>query len=523
MAKPAVHTWRASSRIRTLRAGADAALAWATVHPREAEHAVLGLWLATRLLLLAVLVLTHAYCDPAFYNYAGQFAAGRWPYRDVPVEYPPGAMLLLLLPALPLLPFAAIAPRPDAAFAGSFSHLPAPDPLRYGAYAISFAAEMLLIDALTLWLVRRATRRLLPTTSAPQRLAAMMLYVVLIVASGALLQKFDLAVGALCLASVLALLQRRPMWSGAALGAATLLKGFPLLALPLLLAVAVAQSAASASSMRTNTSRAEPSPQTQRTVSQAAHPLQRWRQWAGVAHNMWRTTRANGRDALCCALGFAAVLASVTALVLLGAGVDSVKHSILYHVGRQPEIESVYANLLMAVGWLPGLGARTAFHQADLSRVVLSPLDTWVGVVSFVLTAATLLGTYAALARLLSHTAPGRELASQAVCVGMATLLLAFLLTFRALPAHYLLTVVPFAAVVRLPRWTVQRLWLGGVFAAALLGQLVAAPLVWQQVVHLAPWAIVLLSIRNIGWCLAFAALLVTLWRWPAEASHRTF
>src|SRR5271165_5781792 len=66
---------------------------------------VWGAWGITRAIMLLNLIIGHHYCDPQFFQYAGDFAQGRLPYISVPVEYPPFAMLLLLLPALPLLPF----------------------------------------------------------------------------------------------------------------------------------------------------------------------------------------------------------------------------------------------------------------------------------------------------------------------------------------------------------------------------------------------------------------------------------
>src|SRR5260370_42504634 len=68
-------------------------------------------------------------------------------------------MLFIRLAAIPLLPFPSWAPRPILDLHTS-PFLPQPDPVRYRAYGISFGIEMLLLDALTLWLVRRAAARL---------------------------------------------------------------------------------------------------------------------------------------------------------------------------------------------------------------------------------------------------------------------------------------------------------------------------------------------------------------------------
>src|SRR5215469_7593728 len=105
-------------------------LTWQRIESRPAlaSRMLIISWGITRAVLFAGLLIGHSYCDPQFYNYAGKLAAGQWPYAAVPVEYPPLAMVLILLPAVPLLPFAGIAPRPDPAFI-NFTHIPTPDPV----------------------------------------------------------------------------------------------------------------------------------------------------------------------------------------------------------------------------------------------------------------------------------------------------------------------------------------------------------------------------------------------------------
>jgi hypothetical protein len=115
--------------------------------------------------------------------------------------------------------------------------------------------------------------------------------------------------------------------------------------------------------------------------------------------------------------------------------------------------------------------------------------------------------------------------AAQFLLVGTAAALLAFILAFRALPAHYLLDVLPLAVVIQLPRPHWQTAWLGGLLVVSVCGQ--ALIIAWQALVALAPGAVLLLTMRNIAWVLAFSVLLVALWRWsdqsarPARASAR--
>ncbi|MEO7002957.1 MAG: glycosyltransferase 87 family protein [Ktedonobacterales bacterium] len=495
--------------------------------PRLGLRALWSVWGVTRLILLLIVLFAHSYCDPWFYHYAGQFAVGQWPYRSVPVEYPPLAIVLILLPALPLLPFAGIAPRPDSAFNLPIMHLPHPDPVRYGAYGVTFAIEMLLIDALTLWLVQRAARKLTHGNGAG--IWAGLLYIALTFATGAILQKFDLAVGTLLLAAVVALVRRRRALAWSLLALAALIKGFPLLVAPIFMLYEL-------------------------ELSGAVSPIQairmRWR--AILSGFSW----------------FAATIGVWSLLVFFGAGWRPIAHTLLYHSNRGTEIESVYANLWLALGWLPGLAVRTTFNGLDLSRVVLSPLDRYSDTLSTLLLIASLLACYAlalwaALRRMRSaasgvsgtvvpvppvlQAASGPTLQSserqsfkgatgprraptlqcqewtthqrvQALVIGTALVTLAFTLTFRALPAHYLLDVAPLAILVQPLGWQSRRLracWLGCVFAVALIGQIITV--IWPSLVALQPWAVGVLTLRNLAWLAAFGTLGVMLWgQWRA-------
>ncbi|HEY7849509.1 MAG TPA: hypothetical protein VIC27_05550, partial [Ktedonobacterales bacterium] len=328
--------------------------------PGSLRALTIGVWLLTRVALLAGVIIGQRYCDPQFYKYAGDLAAGVWPYRGVTVEYPPLAMVLLLLPALPLLPFSGIAPRPDAAFSGPITHLPIPDPTRYGAYGVSFAIEMLLIDAITLWLVMRATRHF--TRNEVVIAGAGLLYTLLAFLSGAVMQKFDLAVGALLLGAVFALVSRRRGLAWSLLAAATLIKGFPIFAAP---AFAIYELELTGHLHLRDAAR------------DALRPL------------LWGVSWLVG------------VIGAVTLAVMAFAGWQPVLHSIMTQAGRDVEIESLYGSVALALGWLPGLAVETAFHASSLSRVVLSPLTTpgLIGPLSTALLGVALLLVYATMWR----------------------------------------------------------------------------------------------------------------------------
>ena len=449
--------------------------------PRSQYMLTIAIWLLTRVALFAAVVLGHRYGDPEFYKYAGDLAAGQWPYYKVMVEYPPLAIALLLLPALPLLPFASIAPRLDPAFNPPILHLPVPDPIRYGAYGVSFAVEMLIIDALTLWLVMRATRHF--TRNHLLIAGAGLLYTLLAFLNGAILQKFDLAVGALLLAAVYALVSRRRGLAWSLLAAAALIKGFPIFIAP-----------------------------------------------AFALYELEMTGQIHLRDAARMALRpimqgvawLAGVIGIVTLAVAAFGGWSAVLYTVTTQAGRDVEIESLYGSFALALGWIPGLAAQTTFRTISLSRVVLSPLirPAFIAPFSTALLGVALLLIYfvlwlswrARMTQKLSAEEAGWR-AKQALVIGALLVTLAFTLTFRALPSHYMLDFLPLAPLLDLRSARRMALWLGALIGAATLGQIITIPAIWAALVGLNPPAVTLLILRNLLWIVAPATLLVALWQ----------
>ncbi len=419
------------------------------------------LWGATSLLLLLNLIIGQHYCDPQFYQYAGDFAVGRLPYQSVDVEYPPLAIIIMLIPALPLLPFAGIAPRPNG-LAHPLQH--DLDAVRYGAYGISFGLCMLLLSGLTLWLVMRAARHHVPGDR--QGVWSGLISVGLIFGSGAVLQKFDLAVGTLCLVAVLALLDDHDGWAWAALVAAVLVKGFPILLAPIFL------------------------------LWRIDIPLPLNRQTVRID---WSALRR-------AAIGGGIAVAALVGPVVVSSGFAPLLHSVAYHTERGIEIESVLASVVLLAGWLPHLGVTTSFSFTDLSRNVHSPL---VGPLD-ALGTPVLLVLVVAIYVAFWYNGRGKDAASRqpSVFVAASALLLAFMLTFRALPLHYLLAVVPLAALVRLPSRTQGR-WLAALVGMCILGQIVISS--WHHLVLLEPLFVVVLIARNICWLVAEGILIATL------------
>src|SRR6185437_16034414 len=91
---------------------------------------------------------------------------------------------------------------------------------------------------------------------------------------------------------------------------------------------------------------------------------------------------------------FGATLAAWTLLIVASAGWDAVKETLLYQARRGIEIESLFANVELLVGWLPGLAVHTNFSPLDLSRVVHSALDSYADTTSMVMALALIALAY---------------------------------------------------------------------------------------------------------------------------------
>jgi hypothetical protein len=444
-------------------------LAWAST-----RRGMWTVWGITRAIMLVNLIIGRHYCDPQFYQYAGDFAVGKLPYISVPVEYPPLGLLLILLPTLPLLPFGGIAPRPEAV-----ADPMKPDPIRYGAYGISFGIFMLALDALTLLLVMRVARRW-TANDATGRMSGL-IYILLGMASGAILQKFDLAVGTLCLLAIVMLVERRAGWAWAFLALATLAKGYPVLLAPLFVV------------------------------------------WMIYAKEWNRQTIQRALVGG----GIAGMVFVVP--IMLASGIDPLLHSIMYHADRGIEIESTWASLMLLVGWVGGLGLSTGLSGSDLSLDIHSALETPLSLLALpALIALTLIAYFQFWRRLrvtqarfgakLNGDEHSRQMLFTYLLHGVIAVTLIFLVTFRAFPAHYLLAVLPLVAVLRLPGQYDAR-WLSLLVAGMILGQLAVS--FWVQIVALDPGSSLLLIARNVLLVGSLVVLLRTplldLWKAPKK------
>lgn len=135
-----------------------------------------------------------------FSGYAAKIVDGAVPYRDLHLEYPPGALAAIVPPAL-----------------GSPSE---------HRYAVRFEWGMLALLAITIWLLARRPRAALVVAAAPLLLGPLVL------------KRFDALPALLTVVALQLALEKRHVWAGAALGLGTAVKLYPVLLLPLLVIAA---------------------------------------------------------------------------------------------------------------------------------------------------------------------------------------------------------------------------------------------------------------------------------------------
>jgi len=391
--------------------------------------AFVWLWLITRVLLLVVSLNPRFYSSGVYGDVRAYGAKvermfqGELPYRDVAIEYPPGSVPFTLIPAL------LVGTGPG--------------------YRLTFALEMILVDALGLyaaWRLARAADR--------GRSRIPLAYVLGMVIIGPLLVlRFDL-IPAVCvlLAAALAA-EGRAGPSAAALGYGAAAKLFPAVLAPLLVLGLV--------------------------------PAQGWR----------RTLR---RTVPAFLLGFAVTL--VPALIVSLSGTVG---SLLYHIKRGVQIESLPANLIDLAHLAFGVTARSAygFGAYDLQSGISGALK----LASTVATAATLLGAAWLVWRRASGPASGGRGLQPADWAGAFAIgVFAFVLPTRVLSPQYLVWLAAPAAGLadrplgRRAMWTLA--------GAAVLSQL-EFPFRYTQLRHLHSFDIGVLTCRNL--LLVAAAILV--------------
>ena len=322
-----------------------------------------------------------------------------------------------------------------------------------GGYRLAFACEMLGVDAVGLWAATRLAR-----VVDPGRRRIPLAYVLAMVAVGPLLVlRFDL-VPAVCVLLAAAMAARgRFGWAAAALGYGTAAKIFPGVLAPLL-------------------------------VLGMVPALGWWR-------SLYRTVP-----------GFLAGF-GLTVVPALALSVRGTADSVLYHVQRGVQIESLWANLI-GIAHLFGLPARTVygFGAYDLTSSVSGAAKALSGVATLAALAAA-----AWLVWRRARATGGLGPADWAGAFALGTF--AFVLPTRVLSPQYLVWLC--APMAGLAAVLAGRRALWTLVAAALVSQVVF-PFRYTQLRRLYPFDIGLLTLRNLL-LLAACALVVQAFNHPVQ------
>jgi hypothetical protein len=309
-------------------------------------------------------------------------------------------------------------------------------------YRLAFACEMLLVDAVGLW----AATRLARVVDAGRRRIPLA-YVLAMVAVGPLLVlRFDIVPAVCVLLAAAMAAEGRFGWAAAALGYGTAAKIFPGVLAPLLVLGLV--------------------------------PALGWR-------------RSLVRTVPPFLAGF-----GLTVVPALALSVRGTADSVLYHVQRGVQIESLWADLI-GIAHLFGLPARTVygFGAYDLSSSVSGVAKALSGVATVV--------ALAGVAWLVWRRARAKGGLGPADWAGAFTLgTFAFVLPTRVLSPQYLVWLC--APMVGLALVLAGRRALWTLVAAALVSQVIF-PFRYTQLRRLYPFDVALLTLRNLLLLLACA------------------
>jgi hypothetical protein len=309
-------------------------------------------------------------------------------------------------------------------------------------YRLAFACEMLLVDAVGLWAATRLGR----VVDAGRRRIPLAYVLAMVAVGPLLLLRFDLVPAVCVLLAATMAAEGRFGWAAAFLGYGTAAKIFPGVLAPLLVLGMV--------------------------------PALGW----------WRSFARTVPPFLA---GFG--LTVVPALLL---SVRGTADSVLYHIQRGVQIESLWANLI-GIAHLFGLPAQTVygFGAYDLSSSLSGVFKALSGV-------ATLAGL-AAAAWLVWRRARASGGLGPADWAGAFTLgTFAFVLPTRVLSPQYLVWLC--APMVGLAAGLAGRRALWSLVAAALVSQVIF-PFRYTQLRRLYPFDISLLTLRNLLLVLACA------------------
>jgi len=390
---------------------------------------MLGLHLVVGVALAVALWVTHPFAlsdVTLYYQWSGQVADGLVPYRDFFFDYPPLALLPMLVPRL----------------------LTGLGELTYGGYVVLFASVMALLSITLLLVGRQTVQELAPGRSAPHAFLVSMT-----LALSLMLIRFEPWPMLLTALALLAAVRGRAGWSGVWLGLGIAAKLYP--------AVLVL---------------------------------------AFTAHWYFHGGTSQVARHLAGAIGTAVAVIGCVALVSGGAILDT----LAFQQGRGLQVESAAGGIIQLIG-LVYSGSLEVVH--DTTYELRGPMvDAYIAVQPAIAAAVFLAVAIAALLR-IRRPSPKPVAVLAATCIA---LLVAFMLTNRALSPQHVLWLLPFSLLE-----SRNRQWqLVATFGVTL----VLFPILYSGLLAGNLVAVLLLNIRN----LLLAALLGLSLVWlPGRATVR--
>jgi len=318
-----------------------------------------GLHLLLALVMLPHYDLWHSFDLNHYFQIAQQLRSGAVPYRDFLLEYPPLAIVPLLLPTLGGVPETVT------------------------GYAWRFVLTNLGWFALGGWLIRLIAQR---SKLVPDRAIAHYCLLSLAIAP-LLLWRYDLFPMVLSLGAIVCL--NAPLWAGIFLGLGIAAKLYPVIFIPVFVAyyLALAKTARYEAGHEISNETINPNDQNSTNPSPLSHPNCLAPRWGREA-NFWRKPGRWLTQPLTQQIGKLCSVRSFNALLQLGGGITAALLAtcvpfwqlaptqftsfLTYHQARGFQVESTWAGaiaLLHRLGWVE---ARTEMNYG--AQHLISPL-----------------------------------------------------------------------------------------------------------------------------------------------------
>ena len=410
-------------------------------------------WLVTR--ALSYFVLVPVQDIERYFRCAGSLLQGMRPYADFPLEYPPGSLLLFVLPRY-------------------FTN-----DLR--VYNALFAIEMMALDLFILSMLWRLHTHIFGAKTPSDNLrrydvgvAALAYIVFTFLLEPHTFQRYDLAVTALMMAWLTVTLEGRRLWLADLLIAMGIwIKLFPIILVPLYLGYLFLRNRPAADPLA--------------SVQKAGEFVESFARWF-VKEGLIRVGAMAGFSVILW-IGFVFAAGSKTFSFME------------YHTQRGLQIESLYASVLLFLHNYFGLPLARVY-QFGASEVVTGATPSanfpvhFLADASFIISAVILAVVSLWFIARMSRAETARDRAF-ILLDGTVALLLAFMLFAKVFSPQYLLWVAPMAALALLHDQEKTRGWLYGLFVVFFLTSILLG-FYYGNLLALEPFPAALLLARNL-------------------------